>query len=211
MPASLATVALLVADYDAAIAFFCGSLGFTLRSDTDLGGGKRWVVVAPAGGGASLLLARATTRGRELAVRLALELGQLQQAEELLASHYGDLPEQAAAAPESDLARLRYLIAAAQAVERNPAQGVQVVLRLQTNFGAVAPVRHRIGRRPLQLVQLRDSSRQVAPFQTPLRPCQRRQSMLRPCPSFLHRFLPNSREAALRSVMFLQLQSRVVS
>src|SRR5699024_5632162 len=61
---------------------------------------------------------------------------------------------------------------AAQAVERNPAQGVQVVLRLQTDFGAVAPVRHRIGRRPLQLVQLRDSSRQVAPFQTPLRPCK---------------------------------------
>lgn len=59
MTLALATVALLVADYDAAIAFFCGSLGFTLRSDTDLGGGKRWVVVAPAGGGASLLLARA--------------------------------------------------------------------------------------------------------------------------------------------------------
>jgi|GEM_PF-1660831 len=46
-----------------------------------------------------------------LAVRLALELGQLPQAERLLASHYGERPAEAAAAPESDLARLRYLIA----------------------------------------------------------------------------------------------------
>ena len=59
MAQSIATVALVVADYDEAIAFFVGKLGFGLLVDDDLGQGKRWVVVAPAGGGAQLLLARA--------------------------------------------------------------------------------------------------------------------------------------------------------
>ncbi len=62
-----------------------------------------------------------------LAVRLALELGQLQQAEALLASHYGDRPADAAAAPESDLARLRFLIAAAQAETADAQQQKQQV------------------------------------------------------------------------------------
>jgi catechol 2,3-dioxygenase-like lactoylglutathione lyase family enzyme len=59
MSQSLATVALVVADYDEAIAFFTGKLGFRLLEDRPLGQGKRWVVVAPDGGGARLLLARA--------------------------------------------------------------------------------------------------------------------------------------------------------
>lgn len=59
MPLALATVTLVVADYDRAIDFFCGRLGFTLFSDAALGRGKRWVVVGPAGGGARLLLAKA--------------------------------------------------------------------------------------------------------------------------------------------------------
>ncbi|HEV7277296.1 MAG TPA: VOC family protein [Devosiaceae bacterium] len=59
MPLALATVALVVDSYDRAIAFFCGKLGFSLFSDAELGGGKRWVVVGPAGAGARLLLARA--------------------------------------------------------------------------------------------------------------------------------------------------------
>jgi catechol 2,3-dioxygenase-like lactoylglutathione lyase family enzyme len=60
MPPRIATIALLVADYDAAIAFYCDRLGFELVADTDLGGGKRWVLIAPKGGdGARLLLARA--------------------------------------------------------------------------------------------------------------------------------------------------------
>lgn len=55
-------VALLVRDYDAAIGFFTGALGFELLEDTDLGDGKRWVRVAPRGTrGASLVLARAST------------------------------------------------------------------------------------------------------------------------------------------------------
>ena len=56
----IATVTLVVADYDAAIAWYVEKLGFTLTDDVDLGGGKRWVVVAPAGeAGARLLLAEA--------------------------------------------------------------------------------------------------------------------------------------------------------
>ena len=55
----LAAVALLVRDYDEAIAWFTDALGFVLLEDTDLGGGKRWVRVAPGPDGAALLLARA--------------------------------------------------------------------------------------------------------------------------------------------------------
>jgi catechol 2,3-dioxygenase-like lactoylglutathione lyase family enzyme len=59
MTRSLALVTLLVADYDLAIAYFTGALGFDLAQDTPLGGDKRWVVVRPPGAGAGLLLARA--------------------------------------------------------------------------------------------------------------------------------------------------------
>jgi len=60
MTQSLAHVALLVRDYDEAIAFFTGVLGFTLVEDTYIPEqGKRWVLVAPAGStGTSLVLAR---------------------------------------------------------------------------------------------------------------------------------------------------------
>jgi catechol 2,3-dioxygenase-like lactoylglutathione lyase family enzyme len=56
-------VALVVRDYDEAIAYYTGTLGFTLVEDTyQPEQDKRWVVVAPAGSrGASLLLARAAT------------------------------------------------------------------------------------------------------------------------------------------------------
>ena len=60
MNRAITRIALVVRDYDEAIAYYAGSLGFELREDTDMGNGKRWVVVAPVGGaGASLLLARA--------------------------------------------------------------------------------------------------------------------------------------------------------
>jgi len=66
MPSNIASVALLVRDYDEAIAFFTTVLGFGLIEDTDLGAGKRWVVVAPPGSiGASLLLAKAVTPEQE--------------------------------------------------------------------------------------------------------------------------------------------------
>ena len=51
--------ALLVDEYDTAISFFVGKLGFELRDDTALTDGKRWVVVAPHGTASGLLLARA--------------------------------------------------------------------------------------------------------------------------------------------------------
>ena len=57
----LATVALVVRDYDEALAWYRDRLDFVAVEDVDLGGGKRWLVVAPsAGEGARLLLARAS-------------------------------------------------------------------------------------------------------------------------------------------------------
>jgi catechol 2,3-dioxygenase-like lactoylglutathione lyase family enzyme len=55
----IATLALLVAGYDEAIAWFTQKLGFTLFEDIDLGGGKRWITVGPAQGGVRLLIAEA--------------------------------------------------------------------------------------------------------------------------------------------------------
>lgn len=54
----LGAVTFLVRDYDAAIAWFVTALGFVIEADVDLGFGKRWVLVAPAGG-TPLLLAKA--------------------------------------------------------------------------------------------------------------------------------------------------------
>jgi catechol 2,3-dioxygenase-like lactoylglutathione lyase family enzyme len=53
-------VTLVVRDYDEALAFYVGKLRWTLREDTTLGPGRRWVVVAPPGSGAGLLLAAAS-------------------------------------------------------------------------------------------------------------------------------------------------------
>ena len=62
MAFTVARVALLVREYDEAIAFYRDTLGFRLLEDTDLGGGKRWVRMAPEGSaGAEVLLARAVT------------------------------------------------------------------------------------------------------------------------------------------------------
>jgi catechol 2,3-dioxygenase-like lactoylglutathione lyase family enzyme len=62
MPQHLGLVSLVVADYDEAIAFYVGVLGFALVEDTYLPAqDKRWVVVAPPGAAESrLLLARAS-------------------------------------------------------------------------------------------------------------------------------------------------------
>ncbi|ATC31466.1 VOC family protein [Caulobacter vibrioides] len=59
MARRVALVSLLVADYDEAIAFYVGKLGFTLVEDTDMGHSKRWVVVSPGSEGTNFLLARA--------------------------------------------------------------------------------------------------------------------------------------------------------
>jgi len=62
MKQSIIHVALVVRDYDEAIAFYVGKLGFTLVEDTyQPEQDKRWVVVAPPGStGTNLLLARAS-------------------------------------------------------------------------------------------------------------------------------------------------------
>lgn len=59
MARHLALISLLVGDYDEALGFYVGKLGFELIEDTDMGAGKRWVVVSPGPGGSRFLLARA--------------------------------------------------------------------------------------------------------------------------------------------------------
>ena len=70
MPQHLGLVALVVPDYDAAIAFYVGVLGFNLIEDTyQPAQDKRWVVVAPPGAKEShLLLARATTDAQRTSI-----------------------------------------------------------------------------------------------------------------------------------------------
>jgi len=77
-------VSVLVDDYDAAIEFFAGSLGFVVSEDspsvTTDGRPKRWVVVRPPDGGTGLVLARAdgdeqsALVGRQFAGRVGLFL-----------------------------------------------------------------------------------------------------------------------------------------
>jgi catechol 2,3-dioxygenase-like lactoylglutathione lyase family enzyme len=60
MHQKLAQIAIVVNDYDEAIAFYCNTLGFHLTEDTKLSDTKRWVVVSPPGNnGCKLLLAKA--------------------------------------------------------------------------------------------------------------------------------------------------------
>jgi catechol 2,3-dioxygenase-like lactoylglutathione lyase family enzyme len=64
----LAHVAVVVRDYDEALAFYIGKLGFTLVEDTyQPAQDKRWVTIAPPGAPANattILLARAATEGQ---------------------------------------------------------------------------------------------------------------------------------------------------
>ena len=57
----IAHIALVVRDYDEAIAWYKDKLGFTLVEDTKLGPEKRFVRVAPPRGETQLLLAKAVT------------------------------------------------------------------------------------------------------------------------------------------------------
>lgn len=70
MKQSLIHVALVVRDYDEAIAFYCDKLHFDLVQDTyQPEQDKRWVLVAPPGStGVNLLLARATTPEQEACI-----------------------------------------------------------------------------------------------------------------------------------------------
>ena len=72
---SIGLVSLVVPDYDEALAFYVGTLGFELVEDTFVPEQqKRWVVVAPPGStGAKLLIARASTA--EQASRIGNQTG----------------------------------------------------------------------------------------------------------------------------------------
>jgi hypothetical protein len=67
----LSAVSVLVPEYDQALAFYIGVLGFELCEDKQLSATKRWVTVAPPGAGAMgcrLLLARAATDTQRSAI-----------------------------------------------------------------------------------------------------------------------------------------------
>jgi catechol 2,3-dioxygenase-like lactoylglutathione lyase family enzyme len=66
MNQKIGAISLIVRDYDEAIAFYTKKLQFELVEDTDMGGGKRWVMVSPPGSsGTRLLLAKAVTPEQE--------------------------------------------------------------------------------------------------------------------------------------------------
>jgi catechol 2,3-dioxygenase-like lactoylglutathione lyase family enzyme len=67
MSVRVATVTLVVDDYDRGIAFYRDALGMALVADTDMGDGKRWVLVGGAGG-ARLLLAKADGTRQQAAI-----------------------------------------------------------------------------------------------------------------------------------------------
>ena len=74
MKQKIASIALVVRSYDEAISYYTEKLGFSLVEDTPLGGGKRWVVVAPPGSTETrLLLAEASTE--EQASRIGNQTG----------------------------------------------------------------------------------------------------------------------------------------
>jgi catechol 2,3-dioxygenase-like lactoylglutathione lyase family enzyme len=68
----LAQITIVVADYDQAIGFFVGTLGFDLVEDspslTNDGRPKRWVIVRPPGAETGILLAQADGQDQAAAV-----------------------------------------------------------------------------------------------------------------------------------------------
>jgi catechol 2,3-dioxygenase-like lactoylglutathione lyase family enzyme len=58
----ISAITYLVRDYEEAIAWFVTALGFVVIEDTDLGQGKRWVLVGPQAQGVRLLFAKAVGR-----------------------------------------------------------------------------------------------------------------------------------------------------
>ena len=63
----LGGIAVLVRDYDEAIAYYTKVLGFLLIADVALGAGKRWVLVAPPGSRECRLLLAQARRTEEIA------------------------------------------------------------------------------------------------------------------------------------------------
>ncbi|CAN2236693.1 VOC family protein [Candidatus Planktophila versatilis] len=65
---SLGMIAIVIDEYDVAIAHYVNDLGFTLIEDTILSPEKRWVVVAPSNQGARILLAKAANETQKAAI-----------------------------------------------------------------------------------------------------------------------------------------------
>jgi catechol 2,3-dioxygenase-like lactoylglutathione lyase family enzyme len=85
---SLAAVALLVPDYDSAIAWFCDALNFELIEDSSLGGGKRWVVVAASrDSGARLVLAKAEGAKQREAIGAGGRVGYFLETDDFAREH----------------------------------------------------------------------------------------------------------------------------
>ena len=68
MLTKLNQIALVVNDYDEAIAFYRDKLGFQLVEDTRLSPTKRWVVMTPAPGSCQILLAKADGERQQQAI-----------------------------------------------------------------------------------------------------------------------------------------------
>lgn len=69
MSQRIAMFTIVVRDYDEAISFYCGKLGFNLIEDTEMSKTKRWVVVCPPGnGGCHILLAKAVGELQEKSI-----------------------------------------------------------------------------------------------------------------------------------------------
>jgi catechol 2,3-dioxygenase-like lactoylglutathione lyase family enzyme len=64
----LALATLVVRSYDEARDWYIDALGFALIEDTDLGGGKRWLIVSPGGDGTHFLLAEAKNEAERAAI-----------------------------------------------------------------------------------------------------------------------------------------------
>ncbi len=74
MKQTIAHIVLVVEDYDKAIEFYTKKLDFLLVEDTDLGNGKRWVIVAPQGS-KECALVLAKSDGEEQASRVGNQTG----------------------------------------------------------------------------------------------------------------------------------------
>ena len=98
----LAHIALVVDDYDKAIAYYTNVLGFQLIQDDVLSESKRWVLVSPGDGSCQLLLARAVGPVQEQAIGnqsggrvfLFLHTDTFQQDYERLLSHQVEIVRQ---------------------------------------------------------------------------------------------------------------------
>ncbi len=65
----IANISLLVESYDDAIEFYTKKLSFELLEDSDMGAGKRWVLISPPNAnGTNILLAKATNEQQSQAI-----------------------------------------------------------------------------------------------------------------------------------------------